>query len=215
MTTPPAEPDPYAGSDGSDQDDRDWAVRPAVPGWSAGQHFYTGPVFDDTGWHIDLSGVDWGQEPEPDDDDDEPPRQRERSGRRRSTVRFRNQGPPAGNGYAPPPGPADATQRNAQPPALDGTQPGYADYDHRPDPPATRRGRPSGRHARPPEPDEQRQQGPATALRRVAPLPGTTTPRPGVPPPPPGRLPPLPSEQARPGGRRASGGSVPGQVLPG
>src|SRR5580693_9661521 len=51
--TPP-ESDPYADAGGSD-----WEVRPAVPGWSAGQDFYTGPLFDDTGWHIDLSNVDW------------------------------------------------------------------------------------------------------------------------------------------------------------
>src|SRR5580704_14720334 len=52
MTTP--ESDPYADSGGSD-----WEVRPAVPGWNVGQDFLTGPIFDDTGWHIDLSNVDW------------------------------------------------------------------------------------------------------------------------------------------------------------
>jgi putative peptidoglycan lipid II flippase len=52
MTTP--ESDPYA-----DQGESDWQVRPAVPGWSVGQDFLTGPIFDDTGWHIDLSNVDW------------------------------------------------------------------------------------------------------------------------------------------------------------
>ena len=51
--TPP-ETDPYADGGGSA-----WEVQPAVPGWSAGQDFYTGPLFDDTGWHIDLSNVDW------------------------------------------------------------------------------------------------------------------------------------------------------------
>jgi putative peptidoglycan lipid II flippase len=199
MTTPPSEPDPYAGSDGSDQDVRDWTVRPAVPGWSAGQQFYTGPVFDDTGWHIDLSGVDWGQDPEPGHDDEEPPRRRDRSGRR-TTVRFRNHGPPAGNGYAPQPGAADGTQRHAQPPAADGSRPGYGDFDRRVGPPPARRGRPSGRHARPPEPDERRPSAPTTALR------------PGTPPPLPGRLPPLPPEQARPDGRRPGAGPAPGQV---
>ncbi|HSR85309.1 MAG TPA: murein biosynthesis integral membrane protein MurJ [Streptosporangiaceae bacterium] len=50
--TPP-ESDPHADVGGSD-----WEIRPAVPGWSAGQD-YTGPLFDDTGWHIDLSNVEW------------------------------------------------------------------------------------------------------------------------------------------------------------
>ena len=54
MTTGVPEPDSYPDSGG-----RGWDVRPAVPGWSAGQD-YTGPLFDDTGWHIDLSDVDWG-----------------------------------------------------------------------------------------------------------------------------------------------------------
>jgi putative peptidoglycan lipid II flippase len=52
MTTP--ESDPYAESGGSN-----WEVQPGVPGWNAGQDWYTGPVYDDTGWHIDLSNVDW------------------------------------------------------------------------------------------------------------------------------------------------------------
>jgi murein biosynthesis integral membrane protein MurJ len=54
MTTPVSGSDPYADSGGSGRD-----VRPAVPGWSAGQDWYTGPVYDDTGWHIDLSNVNW------------------------------------------------------------------------------------------------------------------------------------------------------------
>jgi putative peptidoglycan lipid II flippase len=232
MSTPPSEPDPYPGSGGPEQDVRDWAVRPAVPGWSAGQQLYTGPVFDDTGWHIDLSGVDWGDDAEP--DDDEPLRQRDRSGRRRTTLRFRNHGPPAGNGYAPPPrpaaDPADITQRHAPPlPAADGRQPRYADLDRGPEAPADRRGRlagrgpdgstargdrPSGRHARPPQPDEQWAPGPTTALRRPAP-PGTTRARPGVRSPVPGGLPPPPPGQTRPGSRGPDGGSGPGPVLPG
>ena len=56
MTTGVPEPDSYPDSGG-----RGWDVRPAVPGWSAGQD-YTGPLFDDTGWHIDLSDVDWGDD---------------------------------------------------------------------------------------------------------------------------------------------------------
>src|ERR1700739_4714509 len=54
MTTGVPESDSYPDSGG-----RGWDVRPAVPGWNAGQD-YTGPLFDDTGWHIDLSDVDWG-----------------------------------------------------------------------------------------------------------------------------------------------------------
>jgi putative peptidoglycan lipid II flippase len=231
MSTPPSEPDPYPGSAGSEQDVDDWTVRPAVPGWSAGQQFYTGPVFDDTGWHIDLSGVDWGDEPEA--ADDEPPRQRDRSGRRRTTLRFRNHGPPPGNGYPPPPGPAvdpaDITRRHAPPLPVDGRQPRYADADGSAEAPTTRRrpaaqeadgqpargDRPSGRHARLPSSDEQWSSGPTTALRRAAPPPGTTRPRPGMPSPLPGGLPPLPPEQLRPGGRRPDGRSGPGQVGPG
>jgi putative peptidoglycan lipid II flippase len=231
MSTPPSEPDPYPGSAGSEQDVDDWTVRPAVPGWSAGQQFYTGPVFDDTGWHIDLSGVDWGDEPEA--ADDEPPRQRDRSGRRRTTLRFRNHGPPPGNGYPPPPrpavDPADITRRHAPPLPVDGRQPRYADADGSAEAPATRRrpaaqeadgqpargDRPSGRHARLPSSDEQWSSGPTTALRRAAAPPGTTRPRPGMPSPLPGGLPPLPPEQLRPGGRRPDGRSGPGQVGPG
>jgi putative peptidoglycan lipid II flippase len=56
MTTGVPESDSYP-----DSGDRGWDVRPAVPGWSAGQD-YTGPLFDDTGWHIDLSDVDWGDD---------------------------------------------------------------------------------------------------------------------------------------------------------
>jgi putative peptidoglycan lipid II flippase len=218
MTTPPSEPDPYAGSDGPDQDAPGWTVPAAVPGWSAGQQFYTGPAFDDTGWHIDLSGVDWGPEPEP-GPDDEPRRPRERSGRRRTTLRFRNQGQPARNGHAQPADPADVTQRYAQPPAPDGARPrypepdgarhGHADQDRRAEPPTARR--PSGRHARPPELDDQR---PTTALRRVAPPPGPTRTRPGTSPPLPDRLPPLVPDAARPGGRQSGRGGGPGQVLP-
>jgi putative peptidoglycan lipid II flippase len=235
MSTPPSEPDPYPGSGGSEQDVHDWTVRPAVPGWSAGQQFYTGPVFDDTGWHIDLSGVDWGDEPEA--ADNEPPPRRDRSGRRRTTLRFRNHGPPPANGYAPPPrpaaDPADIAQRHAPPLPADGRQPRYADFDDSADAPATRRrrlregpdgrpdgeptrgDRPSGRHARLPSSDEQWRSRPTTALRRAAPPPGTTRPRSGMPSPLPGGLPPLPPEQLRPGGRRPDGGSGPGQVVPG
>ena len=98
MSTPPSEPDPYAGSGGSDQDvRRDWVVRPAVPGWSAGPNTYAGPSFDDTGWHIDLSGVDWDQPPEP-DYGPEQSRRRDPGRAHRTTLRFRHPGPSTGNG---------------------------------------------------------------------------------------------------------------------
>jgi putative peptidoglycan lipid II flippase len=221
MTTPPSEPDPYAG--GSDRDARDWSVQPAVPGWSAGQQFYTGPAFDDTGWHIDLSGVDWGQDAEPDSGyDSEPPRARDRPGRRRATLRFRNPGQSAGTGYAGP-GPAaaspagwtppaspDSAQRLARPSPPDGVPPGYPDHDYRPNGQPARRSRSGGRHARPSAPDEQASARPTTAPRRGAPLPGTTRPRPGAAPPLPGRLPPQPPEPGRPGRGRVDGVPAPG-----
>ncbi|HXW88487.1 MAG TPA: murein biosynthesis integral membrane protein MurJ [Streptosporangiaceae bacterium] len=209
MTTPPSEPDPYAGTGGSDQDVRGWAVRPAVPGWTAGQQLYTGPAFDDTGWHIDLSGVDWGQEPEA-DDESEPVRPHERQGRRRTTLRFRNPGRPAGNGHAAP-GPADSAARYPSPAPPADAEPGYADYDHRTDAPPARRGRSSGRHARPPQPDGQAPAGAGTGLGRAAPLPGASGPRPVAPPTPSG----LPPASARPGRRRLDRTSGPSQVLPG
>jgi putative peptidoglycan lipid II flippase len=64
MTTGRPESDPYG-----DSGERGWNPRPAVPGWTAGQD-YTGPLFDDTGWHIDLSDVDWGDNTGPDWADD-------------------------------------------------------------------------------------------------------------------------------------------------
>jgi len=211
MTTPPSEPDPYGGSGGPDQDVRDWAVQPGVPGWTAGQQLYAGPVFDDTGWHIDLSGVDWGQEPEADDEGGEPIRPHERQGRRRTTLRFRNSSRPAGNGYGPP-DPADAAERYGSPAPPADAEPGYRDYDNRTDAPPARRGRSSGRHARPPQPDGQAPPGTGTGTgrRRAAPMPGASGPRPVAPPTPSG----LPPASPRPGRRRLDRASGPSQVLP-
>jgi putative peptidoglycan lipid II flippase len=42
-------------------DERDWGPQP--PAW------YTGPIYDDTGWFLDLSGVDWGDRDNPQEDD--------------------------------------------------------------------------------------------------------------------------------------------------
>src|SRR5215468_9320481 len=88
MTTGRPESDPYG-----DSGDRGWNPRPAVPGWTAGQD-YTGPLFDDTGWHLDLSGVDWGDSGEHDWPDD-------RAAGADGTFRFRNQDHQRGNGAGP------------------------------------------------------------------------------------------------------------------
>src|SRR5215472_12187603 len=191
MSTPPSEPDPYAGSGGSDEDvRRDWVVRPAVPGWSAGPNTYAGPSFDDTGWHIDLSGVDWDQPPEPDYGPDESPRRDPGRGNR-TTLRFRHHGSSTENGAAGSPGgghpespprerpsPRDGyggpqpRDRYGAPPrqAFTGPPPGppgmpgptgQPGYEYPPDAPPARRHRPgSGRHARPVRPGEQPPSGP-------------------------------------------------------
>src|SRR5215469_4434874 len=176
MSTPPSEPHRHAGpgsADGPDEDDRrDWAVRPAVPGWGAGQNTYAGPSFDDTGWHIDLSGVDWDQPPEPDYGPD-PSRPRDSGRGHRTTLRFRHHGPASGNGGASPggyreprprqgPRPQDGTggppardgygeppppdgYRAPPPQAFSGPPPGRQGYDYAPDAPTERRPRPGSR----------------------------------------------------------------------
>ncbi len=131
----PREPDPYADAGGSD-----WEVRPGVPGWSAGQEFYTGPLFDDTGWHIDLSNVDWAgsaADRERAGDDDY-------YGGPGASWRIDKQDRQAGNGAAP-----YATGRGSQPERTRGwarrpdrLEP--SDLQERPD----QQQRPSGRHAR-------------------------------------------------------------------
>ncbi|HUA41058.1 MAG TPA: murein biosynthesis integral membrane protein MurJ [Streptosporangiaceae bacterium] len=136
MTTGRPESDPYG-----DSGDRDWNPRPAVPGWTAGQD-YTGPLFDDTGWHIDLSDVDWGDNTGRDWADD-------RTAGADAAFRFKNQDPYGGNGAGP------AT----------------ADYD-RPVEPPDWSGPSGGRHARRVRPpDEQAGFGspqPPVAPRRVS-----------------------------------------------
>ena len=152
MSTPPSEPDSYAGGGGSDQDvRRDWDVRPGAPAWGSD---YTGPIYDNTGWHIDLSGVDWGSDIEP-DDYGEPSRPRPGARGRRTTLRFRNPGPAGGNGQARP---ADGSSGYPGAPASPADAPTarYADYDYPADAPPVRRPRPSGgRHARPVWPDRE------------------------------------------------------------
>ncbi|HYK29914.1 MAG TPA: murein biosynthesis integral membrane protein MurJ [Streptosporangiaceae bacterium] len=78
MTTPGPESDPYAAPDSDPYaatERHDWRYQPVVPSWSAGQDWNAGPQYDDTGWQIDLSNVDWGA--------DAGPRQREDRPRRR------------------------------------------------------------------------------------------------------------------------------------
>ena len=82
MTTPESEPDPYAGGES-----QSWRTQPVVPGWTAGQDWYAGPHYDDTGWHIDLSNVDWG-----DDARYDPPAAPD------ATFRYENQERQEGNG---------------------------------------------------------------------------------------------------------------------
>jgi len=125
MTTGVPESDSYP-----DSGDRGWDVRPAVPGWSAGQD-YTGPLFDDTGWHIDLSDVDWGADPGRERADDWT------SGDER-TSRFENQDHQGRNGV----GPAALSRDNAEE-----APPGWTE-------------RSSGRHARRAGPDDATRAGP-------------------------------------------------------
>ena len=130
MTTGGPESDSYPDSGG-----RGWDVRPAVPGWNAGQD-YTGPLFDDTGWHIDLSDVDWGDSAA-----------REGGGRDRAgdwaadddrAFRFEDQDDQHGNGA----GPATVS------------------YDRAPQAPPGWSERPSGRHARRAAADDETRAGP-------------------------------------------------------
>jgi hypothetical protein len=116
MTTGRPESDPYP-----DSGDRDWSPRPAVPGWTAGQD-YTGPLFDDTGWHIDLSDVDWGDNAGGD-------RAADRAAGAEAPFRFDNHDHQGRNGAAPA---TDDDGRAGEPPR------GWADQ---------RAGR-HGRHAR-------------------------------------------------------------------
>src|SRR5258708_21657754 len=154
MTTGRPESDPYG-------DDHGRNPRPAVPGWSAGQD-YTGPLFDDTGWHIDLSDVDWGDSGEHDWADD-------RADGANATFRFENQDHQRWNGGGP------AT----------------ADYDRTVKPPG-RTDQGSGRHARRARPPGAArripgQPPPRTQPRRVVPSgyhqPPATEPRPDQPRP--------------------------------
>ena len=146
------ESEPYA-----DSGERGWDVQPAVPGWSAGQDWYTGPIYDDTGWHIDLSDVDWAGSPRRDKGADQP-------AGGSATTRFERQDLESGNGAAPP----GSYDRRAESP------PGWTD-------------RPSGRHARHARQDESAPAPPGSRppgmRRRVAGSAPRTQPRRVGPPP--------------------------------
>ncbi len=198
MTTPGPETGGQYASD-----DRDWAGQP--PAWS---DFYTGPVYDDTGWFLDLSGVDWGEHEADDGWQDNgagpaaDPRLRHRRGR--SPGRGSAQQPafrfPEGNGGPPERGVSRA-QNTRNPATVQGRPPrGYA-------PPP---GGSSGKHARP-DPTRPAVRDPRYADR------GLSAPRPQPPgidwryrdqripprqPPPPLRQPPLPEPALREQGAR-------------
>ncbi|MFY9888878.1 MAG: hypothetical protein WAK71_11270, partial [Streptosporangiaceae bacterium] len=146
------ESEPYA-----DSGERGWDVQPAVPGWSAGQDWYTGPIYDDTGWHIDLSDVDWAGSPRRDKGADQP-------AGGSATTRFERQDLESGNGAAPP----GSYDRRAESP------PGWTD-------------RPSGRHARHARQDESAPAPPGSrppgTRRRVGGSAPRTQPRRVGPPP--------------------------------
>ena len=158
MTTPVSGSDPYAESGGSGRD-----VRPAVPGWSAGQDWYTGPVYDDTGWHIDLSNVNWaGSATSQQDeesawsegyDDASDNGRRDTRDRQARNGAARSRGRPDSQGERPSAWPEQPPQRER---------------------PERSAGRHARRHARP---DDERQAGPAQRAR-----PGGQR-RAGLPPP--------------------------------
>ena len=170
MTTPVPESEPYADSGGPA-----WDVQPAVPGWSVGQNWYTGPLFDDTGWHIDLSNVDWAGNAAR--QDAEPTAQPDGGMGRGTAFRYEDRHPQDGNGAGPSP----------------------AGFDRPPEPPAARPGRPPGRHARHARPDDQPPQRPGArsgqgGQRRATLQPARSRPRRAPWPDEPAAPPTRPSE---------------------
>ncbi len=103
MSTGVPDSDPHA-----DSGDRGFDVQPAVPGWSAGQDWYTGPIYDDTGWNIDLSNVEWAGNRKDSD--------RDRPGGGSPTLRFGDHDLRDRNGAAPqavgPDYPAGSSRRD-------------------------------------------------------------------------------------------------------
>jgi putative peptidoglycan lipid II flippase len=142
MTTPESGSDPYADSGGSGRD-----VQPGVPGWSAGQDWYTGPVYDDTGWHIDLSNVSWAGNASASQQDEDAP-WADGYGAADSN-RYETEDRQAGNGAAPLRGRPDAPDER---PSAWPEQPPQWDRSERSS------GRHARRHARP---NDEQQPGPA------------------------------------------------------
>ena len=197
MTPPGPESDPYAAADGSD-----WSFQPAVPGWSVGQDWNAGPVYDDTGWHIDLSDVDWGPKAGPDPPD----------------------GPAAAPGTTFP-------QENQSPRGGNGARPAYTSIDRPIEPTPVKPDRPAGRHARharpgreplppatarpeptwdrPGRPQPPRPQPPRRQPGRPQPQPRRPQSRPGGPQPQPGRP---QSGISRQGPQQDRGGAAPSIV---
>jgi putative peptidoglycan lipid II flippase len=130
-------PGPESGRPSTSEDYR-WPAQP--PAWS---DFYTGPVYDDTGWFLDLSGVDWGDNEADEEWHDGPagpvtdPRRRTRRGHRPRLGSY-DDAPPARDGWLQD-GNAPASGSGAT-----GRAP-HHDYSGRPDGPGGGR----GRHARP------------------------------------------------------------------
>jgi putative peptidoglycan lipid II flippase len=150
-------PGPDSGRPSTSEDYR-WTGQP--PAWS---DFYTGPVYDDTGWFLDLSGVDWGDDETGDEDAPQ-----EGNG----TASGRGAPALAPRDYAGrPAGPAGGRGRHARPDMAPGT-PGRGPGNGAP-PPSGPRGSPAGL-ARPPVQDTRYSPagppgGPGTAPRTGAP----------------------------------------------
>ena len=130
MSTGTPESDPY-----TDSGDRGWEVQPGVPGWTGAGQDFTGPVYDDTGWHIDLSDVDWaGSSHDRDarsaaDGDvwpaETPPGWTDRPAGRHGRHARADDGPPAGPGLKRP-----GSRRRAQGQTPDKQSPGQQSQAH-------------------------------------------------------------------------------------
>jgi putative peptidoglycan lipid II flippase len=62
MTRGTPEPEPNAAAGDRSRNDRR-----AAPDWNVDQDWYAGPAYEDTGWHLDLSDVNWGRRQGPHD----------------------------------------------------------------------------------------------------------------------------------------------------
>jgi len=134
MTRGKPEPDPNAAAGNRGRNDRR-----AVPGWNVDQDWYTGPAYEDTGWHLDISDVDWGRSPgpqgsEPGFDDEDPGDRPYRAGNAPGQPPV-SYGRPADASAGPDPHPPRRPGRHSRPhPDASAPPPGRAE--------AQRRGRP-------------------------------------------------------------------------